>query len=143
LQKSRHHCKNVFSSEENTRKSTGLQPLTFPFTSILIQKRQSALKFLWEEALSLARPFQVILDGNFPEIFQFKTKLFVFQDFCMTVIVAVFWLAASAAWANGVINMKYTSDPTNWIYRNTKMVSILFHVLKLFFYTSDPTNCFF
>ena len=61
----------------------------------------------------------------------------------MTVIVAVFWLAASAAWANGVINMKYTSDPTNWIYRNTKMVSILFQVLKLFSYTSDPTNCFF
>lgn len=37
-------------------------------------------------------------------------------DFCFTVIVAVFWLSASAAWANGVIGLKYASNPTNWIY---------------------------
>lgn len=27
-------------------------------------------------------------------------------DFCFTVIVAVFWLSASAAWANGVVSLK-------------------------------------
>merc|ERR1712029_423125 len=37
-------------------------------------------------------------------------------DFCLTAILAVFWLAASAAWANGVINMKYAANPDNWIF---------------------------
>ena len=30
----------------------------------------------------------------------------LFKDFCFTVIVAVFWLSASAAWANGVVSLK-------------------------------------
>ena len=30
--------------------------------------------------------------------------------------MAVFWLSASAAWANGVINMKHQADPNNWIF---------------------------
>ena len=42
----------------------------------------------------------------------------------MTVIVAVFWLSASAAWANGVINLKYIADPNSWIFRNTNLVKI-------------------
>ena len=29
-----------------------------------------------------------------------------FQDFCVTVVIAVFWLSASAAWANGLTGMK-------------------------------------
>jgi len=36
-------------------------------------------------------------------------------DFCFTVIVAVFWLSASAAWANGVIGLKNATDES-WIY---------------------------
>ena len=39
-----------------------------------------------------------------------------FQDFCFTAIVAIFWLSASAAWANGVINMKYAANPNNWLF---------------------------
>jgi len=35
-------------------------------------------------------------------------------DFCFTVIVAVFWLSASAAWANGVLGLKSASDET-WL----------------------------
>ena len=31
--------------------------------------------------------------------------------------MAVFWLAASSAWANGVVNMKSVADPTSWIYK--------------------------
>merc|ERR1712242_492902 len=37
-------------------------------------------------------------------------------DFCFTAIVAIFWLSASAAWANGVINMKYAANPNNWLF---------------------------
>ena len=55
------------------------------------------------------------------KIWQNAFKLF-FQDFCLTVIVAVFWLSASAAWANGVINLKYIADPNSWIFRNTNLV---------------------
>lgn len=37
-------------------------------------------------------------------------------DFCFTVIVAVFWLAASAAWANGVIGLKNAAASENWLF---------------------------
>ena len=40
----------------------------------------------------------------------------------MTAILAVFWLAASAAWANGVINMKYAANPDNWIFDSHKSI---------------------
>jgi len=36
-------------------------------------------------------------------------------DFCFTVIVAVFWLSASAAWANGVVSLKSATDDT-WLF---------------------------
>ena len=32
--------------------------------------------------------------------------------------MAVFWLSASAAWANGVINMKYAADPDSWLFND-------------------------
>jgi hypothetical protein len=32
--------------------------------------------------------------------------------------MAVFWLSASAAWANGVINMKYAADPDSWLFKD-------------------------
>lgn len=59
-------------------------------------------------------------------------------DFCFTVIVAVFWLSASAAWANGVISLKTAADSNDWLtttetnacwqkspgqFNNTKIVS--------------------
>lgn len=39
-------------------------------------------------------------------------------DFCFTVIVAVFWLSASAAWANGVVGLKSATDNT-WLYTSS------------------------
>jgi len=39
-------------------------------------------------------------------------------DFCFTVIVAVFWLSASAAWANGVLAMKSAADES-WLWTST------------------------
>ena len=44
------------------------------------------------------------------------------QDFCLTAILAIFWLAASAAWANGVINMKYAANPDNWIFDSSDSI---------------------
>ena len=36
--------------------------------------------------------------------------------------MAVFWLSASAAWANGVIGMKYEANPDNWIFSSGSSV---------------------
>ena len=44
------------------------------------------------------------------------------QDFCFTVVIAVFWLSASAAWANGVITMKIVADPSNWLYTTQRSI---------------------
>ena len=46
-------------------------------------------------------------------------RLHFFQDFCFTVVIAVFWLSASAAWANGVSNLKFVVDPDNWLVQPT------------------------
>jgi len=37
-------------------------------------------------------------------------------DFMFTVVMAVFWLSSSAAWANGVITLKWIADAKNWIF---------------------------
>lgn len=33
----------------------------------------------------------------------------------MTMVLAVFWLSGSAAWASGVSAVKYVSDPNAWL----------------------------
>jgi len=35
-------------------------------------------------------------------------------DFCVTVIIAVFWLAGSSAWANSLNGLKNEAKPSNW-----------------------------
>jgi len=52
----------------------------------------------------------------FSDLYMSEQKKAPMVDFCLTAILAVFWLAASAAWANGVINMKYAANPDNWIF---------------------------
>jgi hypothetical protein len=58
------------------------------------------------------------------------------------VIVAVFWLSASAAWANGILNLKQTADPAYWIFRNTQLVigQNLSKPLKGCMYLNDVTQ---
>lgn len=57
----------------------------------------------------------------FSNLYSDEQKKFPTIDFCLTVIVAVFWLSASAAWANGILNLKQTADPAYWIFRNTQL----------------------
>jgi len=52
----------------------------------------------------------------FSDMYFAESKTAPMIDFCFTVIVAVFWLSASAAWANGVVNMKYAANPNNWLF---------------------------
>ena len=34
----------------------------------------------------------------------------------------MFWLSASAAWANGVITLKTVADPETWIYASSRSI---------------------
>jgi len=54
----------------------------------------------------------------FSDMYFAESKMAPMIDFCFTVIMAVFWLSASAAWANGVINMKYAADPDSWLFKD-------------------------
>jgi len=52
------------------------------------------------------------------------------KDFVVTVVTAVLWLSASAALANGVINMKYLGDPANWIFAVNLEIFASFDLFK-------------
>jgi len=54
----------------------------------------------------------------FSDMYFAESKTAPMIDFGFTVIMAVFWLSASAAWANGVINMKYAADPDSWLFND-------------------------
>lgn len=43
-----------------------------------------------------------------------KPVEFVSQDFLVTLIMGVFWLSGSAAWASGVSSVKYVANPDNF-----------------------------
>jgi len=60
----------------------------------------------------------------FSEIYFSESKMAPMIDFCFTVIVAIFWLSASAAWANGVINMKYAANPNDWLFTDDESICI-------------------
>ncbi|XP_044741431.1 synaptophysin-like [Chrysoperla carnea] len=77
-------------------------------------------------------------------------KRFPFLDFGATVILAVFWLSGSAAWAYGVSGLKSVTDPTTikttmsldccTISRSgfTRLtISIIFGFLNFFLWASD------
>merc|ERR1712080_138833 len=36
-------------------------------------------------------------------------------DFCVTVVIAVFWLAGSSAWANSLNGLKNAADAGTWV----------------------------
>ncbi|EFX81579.1 hypothetical protein DAPPUDRAFT_102301 [Daphnia pulex] len=54
--------------------------------------------------------FYCFFGGNYQ-----TNKTFPLVDFLITMVIAVFWLSGSAAWASGVSAVKYVSDPNSWI----------------------------
>jgi len=38
-------------------------------------------------------------------------------DFMISALLAMFWLAGAAAWANGLTGLKWASDTSNWLYK--------------------------
>jgi len=47
-----------------------------------------------------------------------KEKKYPKIDFLITGLLAMFWLAGSAAWANGLTGLKLVSNPDNWIWNS-------------------------
>lgn len=59
----------------------------------------------------------------FSELYTAEQKQWPMVDFCFTVVLAVFWLSSSAAWANGLTQIKWVSasdasNPWLWVREN-------------------------
>jgi len=63
----------------------------------------------------LASIGSIVVYVFFSGLYMGEEKKFPFYDFCLTVMIAVFWLSASAAWANGISGLKLVGDPDNWL----------------------------
>lgn len=48
-----------------------------------------------------------------------------FQDFIVTAVFALMWLISSSAWAQGVTDLKYYSDPTDGIFLKLKECDLI------------------
>jgi len=60
----------------------------------------------------------VLMYGYYPDKYLDDPKNFPKLDFMVSSVVAMFWLAGSAAWANGLTGLKFACNPTNWLYRS-------------------------
>ena len=38
-------------------------------------------------------------------------------DFMISALLAMFWLAGAAAWANGLTGLKWSTDTSNWLHK--------------------------
>jgi len=100
-------CLNESNSNSNTTKT---MQLSGDFSS-------DAQFFVFTGVVSfLGAMASLVIYVFFSDMYFSESKKAPMIDFCFTVILAVFWLSASAAWANGVINMKFASDPDNWLF---------------------------
>lgn len=129
----------------NTDSHTGKHEFSYPFQLDHVQpqtiscgdqtKREMQLPgdfssdaqfFVFTGVLSfLATMAILVVYVFFSEMYFSESKMAPLIDFCFTVIVAVFWLSASAAWANGVINMKYAADPNSWLFEDKDSICVL------------------
>ncbi|XP_059091695.1 synaptophysin-like protein 2 isoform X4 [Tigriopus californicus] len=55
----------------------------------------------------------------FSPVYENESKKAPLVDFCFTVVIAVFWLSASAAWANGLSGMKHVYGG-DWLHAANK-----------------------
>lgn len=48
-----------------------------------------------------------------------ESKALAKADFMISALVAMFWLAGSAAWANGLSQLKWVCDTSNWLHQSS------------------------
>jgi len=87
----------------------------------------------------LASGALVALYVFFSRLYMDDQKKAPLYDFVFTVVIAVFWLSASAAWANGVITLKAVADPNSWIF--VSKLSICQRDASQKFVTQGVTDC--
>jgi len=56
-------------------------------------------------------------------------------DFLVTLLLALFWLAGSSAWGNGLSGLKSSCNPETWIYNNEKEYAAIC-------YKAQPANTY-
>jgi len=60
----------------------------------------------------------VLVYGYYADKYLDDPKNFPKMDFMVSAVLAMFWLAGSAAWANGLSGLKFACNPDNWLYRS-------------------------
>ena len=53
----------------------------------------------------------------YPSLYQDPKKRNPKVDFLVSTVLAMFWLAGAAAWANGLGGLKWSCDTSNWLDR--------------------------
>ncbi|XP_044764715.1 synaptophysin-like protein 2 [Coccinella septempunctata] len=103
--------------------------------------------FVWTGFLALIYSFAItIIYLKFDRIYIQNPKL-PLGDFIATVVVAVFWLSSSAAWANGLTGLKYVTDVDSLAVPcqctvtqstfTTLNISVIFGFLNFFLWATD------
>jgi len=59
--------------------------------------------------------FSLAIYVFFSKVYSDEQKNAPMIDFCATVIIAVFWLAGSSAWANSLNGLKNAANPNTWL----------------------------
>ena len=62
--------------------------------------------------------YSLVVYGYYPNQYLDDPKNYPKIDFMVAAVLAMFWLAASAAWANGLTGLKFACNPENWLYRS-------------------------
>ncbi|XP_045481930.1 synaptophysin-like protein 2 [Harmonia axyridis] len=106
-----------------------------------------AIFFVWTGFLALVYSIAIsIIYVKFDRVYLQNPKL-PLADFCATVVVAVFWLSSSAAWANGLTGLKNKTDidpsenPCNCSITQSSFttlnISVIFGFLNFFLWATD------
>ena len=56
--------------------------------------------------------------ARYPDQYLADPKSYPKIDFIISALLAMFWLAAAAAWANGLTGLKFACDAGNWLRRS-------------------------
>jgi len=62
-------------------------------------------------------------------------------DFIVSTLLAMFWLAGSSAWANGLTGLKSACDPETWIFNSPNNAAICFKTQGDFYRFPKVKEC--